>query len=85
MSRKVRQLRKFYQSSYTVILTEVSNAIKNYARKFRFINTLRSTYPVAQIWNLLKQGWGGVAHSKCRKDILLDENDNLKFHFLFSV
>ena len=40
-SRKVRQLQKFYQKSYAVILTDLSNAIKNCGRKFRFINTLK--------------------------------------------
>ena len=40
MSQKVRQLQKVFQRSYTVISTDLFNAIKNCRRKFRFINTL---------------------------------------------
>ena len=85
MSRKVRQLRKFYQSSYTVILTEVSNAIKKLCEKISFHKHFEVHIPGGANLELLETGVGRVAHSKCRKDILLDENDNLKFHFLFSV
>ena len=36
MSRKVRQLQKFYQRSYTVILTDLFNAIKKLRKKISF-------------------------------------------------
>ena len=51
----VRQLKKFYQRSYIMILTHLSNTIKNCGRKFRFINTLN-----CPIWKIIPRhlrGW----------------------------
>ena len=40
ISMKSKTVKKFYQGSYIMILTDLSNAIKKLWEKFRFINTL---------------------------------------------